>query len=158
MRASRGGTTCKTTRGPTGNLVVNRVSASYLDGMAKRFQRRARRSAEEWSRLVAEWRDSGVAAEVFAAERGVSRTSLFKWTARLKREAGGPTRSAKFVAVDVVGDGPGSSSSSAASGVAMAAHEGGRTELLTLSGRVIRWSGGIDVDALAGVLEVAERC
>ncbi len=127
--------------------------------MAKRFQRRARRSAEEWSRLVAEWRDSGVAAEVFATERGLSQTSLFKWTARLKREAGGPRRSGKFVAVDVVGDGPASSSSSVAgSGVAMAAHEGGRIELVTLSGRVIRWSGRIDVDALAGVLEVAERC
>src|SRR5439155_20706666 len=46
-----------------------------------------RRSAEEWSALIEEWKRSGLDLERFAARRGIRAKSLGWWRWRLKSEA-----------------------------------------------------------------------
>ncbi len=111
---------------------------------------------------MTEWRESGMTAEAFAAHRGLSRTSLFKWTGKLEQQAAKSTAPAGFVAVKVVADGSARSSLTTAavpgSAESPASAASGPIELVALSGRVIRLSGRVDRDALACVLEAAERC
>jgi len=64
---------------------------------------RRRRSREEWSRLVAEWRASGLSQPAFAREKGLAPTTLSWWACRLKREARSEPR---LVAVDVAAEEP----------------------------------------------------
>ena len=61
------------------------------------------RSAEEWQRLVAEWRASGQPRREFAAARGVHPGTLSWWAWRLtSRDARRPRRSPGFAEVVVV--------------------------------------------------------
>jgi hypothetical protein len=84
-------------------------------------------------------------AAVFAARHHVGRASLYSWATKLHlRET--RAASTSFVAVDVVGD-------DRAAPVYDAC-----MELVTRSGRIIRMSSRVDSEALARVLEVAERC
>ena len=43
-----------------------------------------RRTAEEWSEMVDEWKASGRSAEDFAENKGVSESSLYTWRKRLR--------------------------------------------------------------------------
>jgi hypothetical protein len=47
----------------------------------------AKRSRAAWTKLVREWRESGLSGRAFAARRGVGVKSLFWWSSKLKREA-----------------------------------------------------------------------
>ena len=116
--------------------------------MEERKDRRAARSAEEWSQLVAEWRRSGLTGEAFARLHDVGRTSLYWWASELKRRGEGGDPEKRFVEVDVVG----------MSDRASMPGEVGRMEVVARSGRVIRLLGRVDAEELALVLGVAERC
>lgn len=43
--------------------------------------------AETWWKRVAEWRESGLTADAYCAQSGLSRTSLYWWSGKLRRDA-----------------------------------------------------------------------
>jgi transposase-like protein len=53
--------------------------------MGESRKRRARRSRDEWQRLIDEQAESGQTQAAFCAERGISVTSLQNWKRRLAR-------------------------------------------------------------------------
>ncbi len=56
----------------------------------------ARTNAEEWSKRVERWKDSGLTAKEFEAETGIKASTLSYWRWRLgaaKRKVGGPDAS-----------------------------------------------------------------
>lgn len=58
----------------------------------------ARTSAEEWSKRVARWKDSGLTAKEFAAETGINASTLAYWRWRLSvAERAGSTDSGQPV-------------------------------------------------------------
>ena len=109
-----------------------------------------RTSAEEWQKRVERWRDSGLAAEQFAAEFGINAGTLRFWGYKLnktKREAAGvaapvkkerPVRVPSFVEVRTT--------TSAAA-----------VEVELGNGRRLRVPTDFDVDALGRLLSVLER-
>jgi transposase len=46
----------------------------------------AKRSRAAWTKLVREWRESGLTAKAFATRRDVRETTLLWWSSRLNRE------------------------------------------------------------------------
>ena len=48
-----------------------------------RESRRARRSADEWRRVLSGFAGSGLAVEAFCARAGISDTSFYRWRSRL---------------------------------------------------------------------------
>lgn len=114
--------------------------------MARTRKRRAKRSAEEWSALIAEWRRSGKTAAAFAEEHDLCRSSLYGWASKLRDEV--ERQREAFVPIRVVG------------GRREEPEQGARPciELVTRSGRMLRVVGPVDAEALSAVLEVAERC
>jgi transposase-like protein len=63
---------------------------------------RRRRSREEWARVVAEWRASGVTAQRFAQLRGIRVSTLRWWASALRRELGhhpAPSSTVEFIEV-----------------------------------------------------------
>lgn len=60
----------------------------------------AKRSRAAWTKLVREWRESGLTGKAFAVRRGISENSLFWWSSKLKREAASEgTRPVTFIEV-----------------------------------------------------------
>jgi hypothetical protein len=113
--------------------------------------RRQRRTKAEWSALIERWRQSGLTAEVFADERGLSRTSLYVWSKRLVTDAErGGLGLAQAVAKP--------SSAFAEIRLTSAAQPSGRIEVVARSGRVVRVEGEVSVDALRSVLTAGEQC
>jgi hypothetical protein len=121
-------------------------------------RQKTRRSAEEWSRLVAAWRASGETSRVFAARHQLNAGTLLYWSYRLSKASKRPrpaksTKVANFVEVQV------------AEFAAPSKHEniattasGGTMEVVTRSGRIIRWEGSMNVDAFRTMLKVVESC
>ena len=60
-----------------------------------------KRTRAEWKALVEESKASELTQKAFAESRGLSPTTLSRWTSRLRREA-----QAALVAVDIVADAP----------------------------------------------------
>ena len=58
-----------------------------------------KRSREEWARLVAEWRGSGLTQKGFARRKGIAAATLSWWSCRLRRER----RGTALVPVQVIG-------------------------------------------------------
>jgi len=112
--------------------------------------RRGRRPAAEWSKVIAQWRESGETSKVFAARHGLNAGTLLWWSARLPKEQAGSKpakargRGAAFTEVRVT------------SGPTEVA--GGRVEVVTRSGRVVRVEGVVDAGALRAVIEAVESC
>jgi len=67
------------------------------------MRKRQRRSRSEWTKLVAQWRASGLSQRAFAGRKGLAPASLSWWVSRLRREA---PEQRTLVAVDVVEDAP----------------------------------------------------
>ena len=109
-----------------------------------------RTSAEEWQKRVERWRDSGLAAEQFAAELGINAGTLKFWGYKLnkaKREGAGvvasankrrPERVPSFVEVRTTTSPP-------------------AFELELGDGRRLRVPSDFDADALGRLLSVLEQ-
>jgi transposase-like protein len=118
-------------------------------------QRRRRRSPEEWTKLVAEWKSSGHSASEFARERNVGESSLWKWDFRLRaavdkrRQASPSPRSpTKFVAVEVKGSQAPEQRKQALPG---------RIEISLPSGAVVRLRGNVAPEAFSTVIQTLAR-
>lgn len=55
----------------------------------------ARASAEEWTKRVERWRDSGLTAKEFAAEAGFNAGTLLHWSWKLRSARGEASRRAR---------------------------------------------------------------
>ena len=113
-------------------------------------KRRGRNSAAEWSKIVASWRASGETSRIFAERHGLSAKTLLCWSSRLLKEsersrrAKSPAKTPGFTRVRVTST--------------SVAPEGGRMEVVARGGRVIRWEGSVDADALRAALQAVESC
>ena len=108
---------------------------------------RKRRSEEQWREIVARWRASGESAREFAAREGLVAGTLSWWGNRLKADAPRRAREAEsqaFAPLRVT-------SSSSSSG-------GGRIEVVTPSGLVVRVTGVVSEVELAAVLRAVQQC
>ena len=120
---------------------------------------KSRRTADEWSRLVAAWRQSGQNSKVFAELYGLNRGTLLYWSYRLAKASNpasakekGPAQAAGFLPVQVM-DEP--ASVPEPEGISL---DSGSLEVVTRCGRVIRCSGAVDVNALRTMLQAVESC
>jgi hypothetical protein len=95
------------------------------------------RRRAKWTKLVSEWRASGLSAREFAAREGLNRGTLYRWSAVLSRAAA-PT--AAFVEV----------------APALATIEEGRIEVVVRDQVRIRVSGAFDAGLLRRVVEALE--
>jgi transposase-like protein len=118
-------------------------------------QHRRRRSPEEWTKLVAEWKSSGRSASEFARERNVGESSLWKWDSRLRaavrkgRQASPSPRSpTKFVAVEVKQSQAPEQRKQAAAG---------RIEISLPNGAVVRLQGEVAPEAVSTVIQTLAR-
>jgi len=97
-------------------------------------------NTEEWKTYVAEWRASGLSAEEFCKQRGLSRTRLWAWSSRLRKAersvSGGGVQLAR-----VIRSGP---------------REDDRTVTVELHGARVVVRAGIDGATLAAVLEAVD--
>lgn len=99
----------------------------------------------EWSRLVAEWKRSGLPAGEFAAQRGIGRSTLYWWSSQLKRQrASGERAAGKVRLVPVELDAAGAAPSLS-------------WELSMASGHVLRAFGGVDTASLTAILSALAR-
>jgi transposase len=107
---------------------------------------RKRRSAEHWREIVERWRASGESAREFAAREGVVAGTLSWWGNRLKAQSASlsESKSQAFAQVRVTG-------SSSSSG-------GGRVEVVTPSGLVVRVMGAVSEADLVSVLRAVQQC
>ena len=67
------------------------------------MRKRKKRSREEWTKLVAEWRAGKLSQKAFAKRKGIAATTLSWWICRLGRET---RERAALVPVEVVADIP----------------------------------------------------
>jgi transposase len=110
---------------------------------------RKRRSEEQWREIVGRWRASGQSAREFAAHEGVVAGTLSWWGNRLKTGTPHRARDARskrpaFAPLRVT-----SSSSTGA---------GGRIEVVTPGGIVVRVIGAVSEAELAVVLRAVQPC
>lgn len=110
---------------------------------------RKRRSEEQWREIVGRWRASGQSAREFAAHEGVVAGTLSWWGNRLKAETPHRSRAPKakrpaFAPLHVT------SSSSPGTG--------GRIEVVTPGGLVVRVIGSVSDVELSAVLRAVQPC
>jgi transposase len=110
---------------------------------------RKRRSAEQWREIVERWRASGESAREFAAREEVVAGTLSWWGNRLKTEVPRRDRGSKgteqaFTQLRVTGSSSWSS--------------GGRVEVVTPSGLVVRVTGAVSEADLISVLRAVQQC
>jgi len=110
-----------------------------------------RDATAEWSRVVASWRASGETSKAFAARHGLNAGTLLWWSCRLSKT--GAKRSRRTIATPKQ---PAFTQVRVTS--TPAAREAGRMEVVTRTGRVIRWEGVADADALRTAVRVVESC
>lgn len=109
---------------------------------------RKRRSEEQWRQIVGRWRASGQSAREFAAHEGVVAGTLSWWGNRLKTEVPHRSQAPKakrsaFAPLRVT--------SSSSPG-------GGRIEVVTPSGLVVRVIGAVSEAELTAVLRAVQPC
>lgn len=100
-------------------------------------------SRAQWERRVAQWRRSGLTAEVFAAQQGFNVHTLRGWSSALQRPTA-PAAEAGFVrlvAIDSATVRPGSSAT---------------VDVVLTSGRVVRVGRGFDPVLLRDVVAALE--
>jgi hypothetical protein len=106
--------------------------------MGTRKAIRARRSAQEWARLVEEWRRSGLSAGEFGAVHGVRPGALSWWKWRLTRQSSSSPLALRLVPLQVE--------------PVPRVREGACWELVSAGGHVLRVHGDIAEGDLAAVL------
>ena len=100
----------------------------------------AGRSRAAWTKLVREWRESGVTARQFAKRRQIRPKTLLWWSSKLRREEAAPiVRPLEFIEVAATRDGSAE-----------------RFEVHLPNGRWIVVPPGFDMVALAKLLPVVE--
>lgn len=117
------------------------------------MDRRTKRSGSEW---VARWRASGLSGTVFAAKHGLRPSTLYGWARRIDVENEADVALPRFAEVRVRERDDSDAPSHPASMAAGA--DDATIEIVTRSGRVVRVGRGADLDVLAAVLMVVERC
>lgn len=126
----------------------------------KTTTRRHRRSEREWTRLVEEWRCSGLSADEYAEKHDLGRITLLRWAARLTRSADGRGRgdrrsarrissATRFVPVQLSPEVP--------KAVGGQERFQGSIELELADGCLVRLRGEVSSAALAVVLAAVER-
>lgn len=111
--------------------------------MAKRGP--GRRTAAEWAREVAGWRQSGKTAAAYAAERGLKASTLSWWAWKLRHDVEScARREITLVPVEIVGE----------EGDADA---GGEWELVTVEGHRLRGDGGLAPELAAALVTAVVR-
>jgi hypothetical protein len=113
---------------------------------AEKESLRPRRSRAEWSDEVRRWRESGQTAAEYAAGHGLHAGTLAAWGSKIGDIEAAPGRSVAFLPVRVAE--PASKESAPATPV---------MEVVLRNGRRVRVGGGFDGDAVARLLDVAER-
>ena len=97
---------------------------------------------------MGDWRQSGLSAKRYAAEHGMTASSLWSWS----REFEEPKTRRAFDEVRVVADVPQQSSAPLRVGTT------GRIEVTMPSGSIVRVYGDVDAGALTAVMQVLARC
>lgn len=101
----------------------------------------AKRSRAAWTKLVREWRESGLSGRAFAVRRGVGVKALFWWSSKLKREAASESaRPMTFIEV----------------ATPTPVFVESRLEVHLGNGRWVVVPAGLDTDALARLLPIVE--
>lgn len=113
-----------------------------------------RRSAAQWSELIAQWTRSGDSAERFAAGVGVKLSTLRWWQSQLGK-SGTPERTARRAEGRSLAK---SATFAEVQVVESPRREGGFVEVVTRGGHVIRVHGEVDAEALQSVFEALGRC
>lgn len=115
--------------------------------------RKKRDATAEWSKVVASWRASGETSKVFATRHGLNAGTLLWWSSRLSKRG---QHSKRPTGTKAAAKTPAFTQVRVTSG--SMAREGGRMEVVTRTGRVIRWEGVADADALRMAVRVVESC
>ncbi|MHC4507008.1 MAG: IS66 family insertion sequence element accessory protein TnpA [Planctomycetota bacterium] len=108
----------------------------------KRVTRQTVEARERWTRIVREWRKSGLGVRAFCRKRGVPEHGLYAWRRRFRNEKGTDRREGKaaFVPVRVVPQGTGSTG----------------FEISFPSGHVLRAGPQVDADTLARAVSLLD--
>ncbi len=104
-------------------------------------------SRAEWKKRVAEWKRSGLTAEVFAAEHGLQPRTLLWWSSTLRRpaaRANADTAEVSFARVVPIDSAPARPAEPAA------------LEIVLAAGRVVRVRQGFDAALLRELLTALE--
>jgi hypothetical protein len=112
--------------------------------MGDRAKKPRRRSAREWARLVAAWKNSGKSAADFAVTRGVEPGTLTWWKWKLTSRTAAPAEDLRLVAVEIA---PAVTAPAMATEIASPAWE-----LTSAHGEVLRVYRSIAPAELAAVL------
>jgi transposase-like protein len=101
----------------------------------KRVTRQTVEARERWTRIVREWRKSGLSVRAFCQKHGVPEYGLYAWRRRFRNEKGTDRRDGKaaFVPVRVVPQGTSSTG----------------LEISFPSGHVLRAGPQVDTETLA---------
>ncbi|RMF71127.1 MAG: hypothetical protein D6740_07175, partial [Alphaproteobacteria bacterium] len=113
--------------------------------LGEEAMQRIRRSSAWWRRTIEEWEQSGKPAKTFCAERGLPKTTFWKWRRRLRQD-GDATKPPKFVPLRL-GPAP-------VAGQRQAQPSG--VEIVLPVGYRLRLDRGFDPDTLLAALAVLE--
>jgi transposase len=100
-------------------------------------------SRAQWARTVAQWKKSGLTAEVFAEQQGLNVRSLQRWSSALQRASASADQTG-FTRVIPIDSG------------ANRATEPATVEVVLASGRVVRVGKGFDPGLLREVVTALE--
>lgn len=106
-----------------------------------------RRSAREWAKVVRAWRQSGLAATTFAAERGISPNTFAWWRWKLARDRRATRKVDQPQAIKLVRVQVDDSDRDAASTAPCS------WELVTAAGHALRVYTRLDTDELRSLIE-----
>ena len=112
-----------------------------------RVKQAARRSAEEWTIEVGDWKRSGKGSLEYAKERGISAASLKWWSNEFRRRGRLDSAGPAFLPVRV-GGGDDVTSATKTTGV--------RAEVVLAGGRCVRVAGELTLEQFARLLDVVE--
>jgi transcriptional regulator with XRE-family HTH domain len=116
--------------------------------------RRRRRNASQWSKLLEQWSKSGESAERFAARVGVKPSTLARWR---KAEAGKPSPTESAV-VRAGKKERGDSLFARVQVMEPPSRGEGLVEVVMRDGIMLRVHGMVDADTLNAVLGALSRC
>lgn len=116
-----------------------------------------KRTRDEWRQIVSEWEASGLSADDFAGANGLGSSSLYTWRARFRDTA---TTRAEAQATEGDRNGGGRTVRFTPVHVAQSSrgHVGGRIEIVTRGGVLVRVHGEVASAALRAVLAAADQC
>lgn len=119
---------------------------------------RKRRSAAEWSEIVANWKSSGESREAYAKRHGLNPGTLGWWRSQVDHGRVDPTRRAPEGCRKGREQDTRTKVEFAEVRVAWPKAEASSLEVVARSGHVVRVSGRVDAVALQTVLQAVEQC